>query len=98
MDPEPSWLCSCGRVFAQAAALNYHKRSCRPVKKRLHGALVKAKEIWETRKKIRQDGQTQQAKEHDEFQRTSESMSETQPTIRMDSETEVCSLFSALEL
>ena len=48
-------VCSCGRSFPGPGPLNFHKRSCRSSKKRLHGALARAKEIWQERKKQRLD-------------------------------------------
>ncbi|KAF8057993.1 hypothetical protein FPV67DRAFT_1429294 [Lyophyllum atratum] len=44
---------SCSREFSTVAALNYHKRSCVPSKKRLHGVLSIARELFEQRKKAR---------------------------------------------
>src|ERR1700749_1724903 len=38
--------CICGRTFIQPGALHYHQRSCTKTKKRLAGALSKAKEAW----------------------------------------------------
>lgn len=51
--PEGSaaWICHCGRSFVQQPALNYHKRTCQPSKKRLQGCLAKAKDLWLSRKK-----------------------------------------------
>ena len=48
-------VCSCGRSFPGLGPLNFHKRSCRSSKKRLHGALARAKELWQERKKLRLD-------------------------------------------
>jgi hypothetical protein len=45
--------CTCGRSFSQPSALKYHQRSCSKAKKRLCGALVKAKEAWSDRKRRR---------------------------------------------
>lgn len=50
-----SYLCSCGRSFPGPGPLNFHKRSCRSNKKRLHGALARAKEVWQERKRPRLD-------------------------------------------
>jgi hypothetical protein len=44
---------NCGRSFPTPGALSYHKRSCRPSKKRLQDALSRARELWETKKKAR---------------------------------------------
>lgn len=49
------YICSCGRSFPGPGPLNFHKRSCRSSKKRLHGALARAKELWQERKKPRLD-------------------------------------------
>lgn len=46
-------ICQCGRSFSQHGALHYHQRSCAKTKKRLVGALAKAKEAWSSRKKRR---------------------------------------------
>jgi hypothetical protein len=42
---------SCGRSFATAAALNLHKCSCHPSRKRLQAALSKGKELWDVNKR-----------------------------------------------
>lgn len=42
--------CLCGRTFNQSGPFNYHKRTCKESKRRLSGALVKAKEAWTSRK------------------------------------------------
>jgi hypothetical protein len=44
---------NCGRSFPTPGALGYHKRSCRPSKKRLQTALSRAKELWEVKKRAR---------------------------------------------
>jgi hypothetical protein len=44
---------SCNRPFPGPGPLNYHRRSCQSTKRRLQGALAKAKELWEARKKLR---------------------------------------------
>lgn len=51
-------LCVCGRSFAQPSALKKHQRSCNKSKKRLAGALAKAKELWTARKRRRIDDST----------------------------------------
>jgi hypothetical protein len=45
--------CICGRKFTQHSAYNYHWRGCKNGKKRLSGALAKAKEAWIDRKRRR---------------------------------------------
>ena len=57
MEPD-GYVCSCGRTFPGPGPLNFHKRSCRPSKKRLHGALARAKELWQDRKRLRLDSKT----------------------------------------
>ena len=44
---------SCGRSFPNAGALNCHRRSCLPGRKRLQSALAKGKELWEAKKRAR---------------------------------------------
>ena len=53
MDLPPAWcqVCICGRTFSVQQAYTYHKRSCQKTKKRLAGALEKAKEVWQTNKR-----------------------------------------------
>jgi hypothetical protein len=53
MDLPPAWcqVCICGRTFSMQQAYTYHKRSCQKTKKRLAGALEKAKEVWQTNKR-----------------------------------------------
>jgi hypothetical protein len=46
-----SEACICGRTFIQPSALHYHQRSCTKTKKRLAGALSKAKEAWGRKKR-----------------------------------------------
>jgi hypothetical protein len=53
MDGGSAYICLCGRSFSQSGALAYHKRSCKPSKRRLDGALEKAKEVWDAKKKRR---------------------------------------------
>jgi hypothetical protein len=48
-----TYTCLCGRSFSQSSALAYHKRSCKRSKRRFNGALEKAKEVWEARKRRR---------------------------------------------
>jgi hypothetical protein len=49
----PHACSSCNRCFPGPGPLNYHRRSCQPTKRRLQGALAKAKDLWEARKKSR---------------------------------------------
>jgi hypothetical protein len=44
---------NCRRSFTTLAALNYHKCSCQPSKRRFQVALSRAKELWEMKKKAR---------------------------------------------
>ena len=52
MDLLPAWsqTCVCGRAFSVLQAYTYHQRSCQRTKKRLLGALEKAKDILQARK------------------------------------------------
>ena len=50
-DSSLSETCICGRTFIQPSALHYHQRSCTKTKKRLAGALSKAKEAWGRKKR-----------------------------------------------
>jgi hypothetical protein len=53
MDQPPAWyqMCVCGRNFSVPQAYTFHKRSCQQTKKRLSGALDKAKEVWHSKKR-----------------------------------------------
>jgi hypothetical protein len=53
MDLPPAWceVCLCGRTFSSPQAYSCHKRGCEKTKKRLSGALEKAKEIWQAKKR-----------------------------------------------
>ena len=53
MDIPAAWSqsCLCGRIFSVPQAYTCHKRSCQKTKKRLSGALEKAKEIWQAKKR-----------------------------------------------
>lgn len=53
MDLPPAWCqaCVCGRTFSVPQAYTCHKRSCQKTKKRLAGALEKAKEVWQAKKR-----------------------------------------------
>ncbi|KAI0057935.1 hypothetical protein BV25DRAFT_1872245 [Artomyces pyxidatus] len=46
-------FCVCGRSFSLPSALTLHQKSCSSSKKRLSGALEKAREVWIARKKAR---------------------------------------------
>jgi hypothetical protein len=53
MDLPPAWsqTCVCGRAFSLPQAYTFHQRSCQKTKKRLLGALEKAKDILQARKR-----------------------------------------------
>jgi hypothetical protein len=53
MDLPPAWsqTCVCGRAFSLPQAYTFHQRSCQRTKKRLLGALEKAKGILQARKR-----------------------------------------------
>jgi hypothetical protein len=53
MDLPPAWsqTCVCGRAFSLPQAYTYHQRSCQRTKKRLLGALEKAKDMLQARKR-----------------------------------------------
>jgi hypothetical protein len=53
MDLPPAWSqsCICGRIFSVPQAYTCHKRSCLKTKKRLSGALEKAKDVWKANKR-----------------------------------------------
>ena len=56
MEIRPELVCNqetCGRSFPTIGALNFHKRSCGPSRKRLQSALSKGKELWEIKKRAR---------------------------------------------
>lgn len=57
MNLTPAWcqVCICGRTFSVQQAYTYHKRSCEKTKKRLSGALEKAKEVWQANKRRRME-------------------------------------------
>ena len=57
MELPPAWsqICSCGRSFSVPQAYTCHKRSCTKSKKRLAGALEKAKEVWQAKKRQKVD-------------------------------------------
>lgn len=58
MDSGETYVCACRRAFPGPGPLSFHKRTCGSSKKRLHGALAKAKGLWEKRKKARLDPTT----------------------------------------
>jgi hypothetical protein len=51
--PASSWseVCMCGRAFSVPQAYTLHLRSCKKTKKRLAGALEKAKATWQANKR-----------------------------------------------
>jgi hypothetical protein len=53
MDLPPAWFqtCACGRTFSLPQAYTYHKRGCQRTKKRLSGALERAREVWQAKKR-----------------------------------------------
>lgn len=53
VESSSSCTCLCGRSFTQPSALSKHKRACPKSKKRLSGALGKAKQLWVGRKRQR---------------------------------------------
>lgn len=57
MDLPPAWsqTCPCGRTFSLPQAYTCHKRSCEKTKKRLSGALEKAKNVWRAKKRQKLD-------------------------------------------
>jgi hypothetical protein len=48
-----SETCLCGKSFSLPGTYTHHKRNCINTKKRLAGALEKAKEVWIIRKRRR---------------------------------------------
>jgi hypothetical protein len=48
--------CICARTFLVPQAYTFHKRSCQKTKKRLAGALEKAKEVWQAKKRQKTEG------------------------------------------
>jgi hypothetical protein len=48
-----SETCLCGKSFSLPGTYTHHKRNCQKTKKRLAGALEKAKEVWIIRKRRR---------------------------------------------
>jgi hypothetical protein len=53
MDLPPAWsqTCVCGRTFSLPQAYAFHQRSCQRTKKRLLGALEKARDVLQARKR-----------------------------------------------
>ena len=47
------FACLCGRTFTQENAYSKHQKFCRKTKKRLSGALDKAKDLWLSNKRRR---------------------------------------------
>lgn len=67
-NPDPPSFCetcTCGRAFYFPGALKNHKRSCSKRKKRLAGALEKAKDLWTSRKKSRLESQANGSRQVD---------------------------------
>jgi hypothetical protein len=58
MDLPLAWceVCLCGRTFSSPQAYSYHRRGCQKTKKRLSGALEKAKGIWQAKKRQKTEG------------------------------------------
>lgn len=50
-----SLSCLCGKTFSQQNAFTNHTRSCKSSKKRLASALDLAKDVWQRRKKKKQE-------------------------------------------
>lgn len=50
---ENALFCWCGRSFSESGPLKSHQNSCQKNKRRLSGALAKAKELWTKRKRRR---------------------------------------------
>jgi hypothetical protein len=65
MDLPPAWckVCICGRTFSVQQAYTCHKRSCQKTKKRLAGALEKAKEVWQANKRQKREAKATNLKE-----------------------------------
>jgi hypothetical protein len=63
MDLPSAWCqdCVCGRTFSVPQAYTCHKRSCQKTKKRLSGALEKAKEAWQVEKRRKVEEKAQAA-------------------------------------
>lgn len=63
MDLPSAWChhCVCGRTFSVPQAYSCHKRSCQKTKKRLSGALEKAKEAWQVKKRRKVEEKAQVA-------------------------------------
>lgn len=73
---------SCGRSFPNAGALNCHKRSCLPGRKRLQSALVKGKELWEAKKRARTTAAANLAKEASSSVQTTRLLQNTDPNAQ----------------
>jgi|SRR5882762_5640097 hypothetical protein len=50
---EAAFVCLCGRSFQQEYAYGKHQRCCQKTKKRLSGALSRAKELWNAKRQKR---------------------------------------------
>ena len=57
MDLPPAWcqVCVCNRTFSVPQAYTFHKRSCWKTKKQLSSALDKAKEVWQSKKRLKME-------------------------------------------
>lgn len=53
MSDQAAFTCLCGRRFAQENSYSKHQRSCQKTKKRLAGALGKARDLWTAKKQKR---------------------------------------------
>ena len=64
MDLPSAWChhCVCGRTFSVPQAYSCHKHSCQKTKKRLSGALEKAKEAWQVKKRRKVEEKAKPAK------------------------------------
>jgi hypothetical protein len=53
MDLPPAWSqsCICGRIFSLPQAYTFHQRGCQKTKKRMLGALEKARDILQAKKR-----------------------------------------------
>lgn len=67
MESGSTYTYVCGRFFSQSGALAYHKRSCKLSKRRLNGALEKAKEVWDAKKKCRVEAAERRNSSHSEI-------------------------------
>ena len=58
-DGQDSLICACGRTFSFTGALSKHRGTCQTSKKRLSGALDKAKQLWAGSKRRRRQTDSQ---------------------------------------